>query len=159
MSVNSTNPAPVVASHGHFKGTVMGAEVILLADIAYQNLINSLEALSAQYATTLANAENTIQDQLSTLQQQAWASNHMTDVTNDINNNKVTKTDQAEMGAYTTALQFDTSEVQAATKSIDPVLTTEQNQPSALQQGANEFIQELGAVIQVWQAVANDRIG
>ncbi len=162
MSTPSTpsNPPPVVASHGHFSGDVCGAQVLLLADIGYQELVNQLEAVAAKYATTLADAENAIQT--NTLQQQTAMGNQCGLPYIECylaEGLPLTAVMQNDLQVYTTEVGVIQSTGQAATKAIDPVLTTEQNQPSALQQAANEFIQEMGTVNQGWQALANDRIG
>lgn len=153
------NNAPAVASHGTSDGTIIGAIVLLDADIDYQKLINSLEATAAKYATALADTQTQIQSQLSALQSEAAKDDDIAAVEARLKIGKPNDGDAGLMQDYTTKLGLDQSEIQAAVKGIDPVLTTEQNQPSALQQGANEFIQEVGTVNQGMQALANDRIG
>lgn len=153
-------PPPVVASHGHFSGDVNGAEVLLLADIGYQELINNLQAVAAKYATKLADAENAIQQNVLQNQTDEAASCDLEQISADLKDgNPLSATEISDLQMYTTQLGVIQSQGQAATKAIDPVLTTAQNQPSALQQAANEFIQEVGTVNQGLQALANDRIG
>lgn len=156
----SSNVTPVVASHGHFTGNITGAEVVLLADINYQKLVNNLEGIAAQYAAALANDQSQIQQLVLGLEQGQYKKDNIEIIENLIHDNQpLTDTQRDALTDYQSQLNIFQSEGQAATKAIDPVLTTEQNQPSALQQGANEFIQEVGTLNQGLQALANDRIG
>ena len=156
----SSNVTPVVTSQGHFTGNITGAEVVLLADINYQKLVNDLEGIAAQYAATLANDQNQIQQLTLSLEQGQYQKDGIQAIEDLLHDNQpLSDTQRDALQDYQSQLNIFQSEGQAATKAIDPVLTTEQNQPSALQQGANEFIQEVGTLNQGLQALANDRIG
>jgi hypothetical protein len=157
MSVNSN---PVVASHGTFDGNLMGAVVLLEADINFQKLINTLEATAAEFATALANKQTQIQSELGTADSKYFINDGIAAIEAKIRGGQtLTDDDQKALEDYTQQISIRQSEIQAQVKGLDPVLTTEQNLPSALQQGANEFIQEVGTVNQGLQALANDKIG
>ncbi len=154
-----TPPPPAVQSNGSYTGQCIGANVVLLADIGFQQLCNDLEITYAQMATTLANDETAIQDQLSSLQQDYWNEDNMTQVENDIaKGGSLPSQDSSYLSAYSTALGAAQAAVQAGTKGIDPVLTPTQNMPQALVTSANEEIQEAGSVIQGISFLANLRI-
>jgi predicted nucleic acid-binding Zn-ribbon protein len=152
-------PKPVVNNNGTFDGTVLGAVVLLEADAEYQNLVNSLEATAAGYATKLADMQTAIQEGLQLRDTQLYCLDDIDNIQKKIRNGQtLTDEDKNKLQDYTQQLPVIQSEYQAAIKSIDPVLTTTQNQPAALQQGANEFITELGSVIQGLIANSHNQI-
>lgn len=151
---------PIVKNHGTFDGTVLGAVALLQADVKYQELINNMEASAAQYATKLADMQTAIQGALQTYEQKEYCIDDIAGIQAFMRDGGTLTDDQkSELQDYTQQISMRQAQTQAAIKGIDPVLTTEQNAPSALQQGANEFLQEIGTVAQELQNNTNNRIG
>jgi hypothetical protein len=156
----TTPPADLVQNGGSGTGAIIGATIILAANIAFQVLINNLVTIAAKWATMLADDENAIQNQLTALQQAAWGDGsttgptsgyQMAKVEQDLQNNPSSSTlqwCQTMMNGYSTALGLDQSSVQAGVKGIDPVETTVQSQPQSLEQAGNEEQSEAGTAIQ-----------
>lgn len=162
MSTN-TIAAPAgqdaVKSHGTYTGQSNAAKVVLSANIATQELGNSLMVIFATMATQLADVQVAIQNQLAGIQQGLWDKYHMNDIQKKIDKKEKLTTDETQyISMYSTALGTAQSAIQAGTKGIDPVLTPTQNMPNALATSMKQQMDSCSTVIDGMKFVAQCKI-
>ena len=125
-----------------------GAYVLLNAIVnASLNMFNAMQAEAADRAVKLANLEAERSQQANT-EEQAY-------FTNQVEPNEGNPGLLQEKSTYLGQMN---TENQAAIKSIDPSLTSAQNQPSTLAQSLNLFLNEAGSVLEADKFLAGLRI-
>ena len=125
-----------------------GAYVLLNAIVnASLNMFNAMQAEAADRAVKLANLEAE-RSQQANAEEQAY-------FTNQVEPNEGNPGLLQEKSTYLGQMN---TENQAAIKSIDPSLTSAQNQPSTLAQSLNLFLNEAGSVLEADKFLAGLRI-
>lgn len=161
MSVKTQHilPPPTIPSHGTYTGDCLAASKLLMAVVAFAQILMDMEVLGAQFVVVLANLQLEIQNLLPSEIEKLRKQYDMDQIEKDIKNGKVTDAEKSEMQEYTTAVNVTQSVIQAGVKSIDPTQSTTQSTVTGIGTSMTEFLQEAGTVNQGQQALANDRIG